>query len=249
MTKGPDVALEAWRASIRARSTLPKDETERILAARFSSIPNRLAFGLETWPLRESAVLDVGCAYGHCLAHFGPGSMGVDNVSKHVLFCRSLGLEACLLDVDGGLEVVPDARFDYAWVSDIVEHVDAPRLLLRRLIPKLKPEGRLLLYVTALPRSRVARVTLNRLQISAFRASTHHYQFTYETVRFLVERAGFRVETVAVPALRGRRRWLAPFLRTTAPTLILEATPDRGADSFARKAEQKNKPELDALKR
>lgn len=237
------VNLGQLRGIIRRRSPLPAERTEWILSARFGSIPYRLASALEAWPLGCSAVLDVGCSYGHCLIHFGPGSVGIDNSPEHVDFCRSLGLDARLVDVDQGLGAVPDGAFDFVWVSDIVEHLDAPRLLLRRLQPKLKPEGRLLLYVSALPRSRLARTVFRRLGIVSYEAGTHYYQFTHETVRFLLERAGYRVGAVTVPRLSGRYRPLAGLLRPYAPTLILEATIDEQAERRTREAELKNKPD------
>jgi SAM-dependent methyltransferase len=168
--------------------------------------------------------------------------MGLDNSPEHVDFCRSLGLDARLMEVDQGLDTVPDGAFDFVWVSDIVEHLDAPRLLLRRLQPKLKPEGRVLLYVSTLPRSRLARTVFRRAGITSYEAGTHYYQFTQETACFLLERAGYRVETVAVPLLRRRYQRLGGFLRLQAPTLILGAKIDEQAERQAREAEHKNKP-------
>jgi SAM-dependent methyltransferase len=168
--------------------------------------------------------------------------MGIDNNPEHVDFCLSLGLDARMVEVDQGLGAVPDGAFDFVWVSDIVEHLDSPRLLLRRLRPKLKPEGRILLYVSTLPRSRLARTMLRRLGIVSYEAGTHYYQFTQETARFMLARAGYRVETVAVPLLRRRYRRLARVFVPQAPTLILEARIDQRAERQAREAEHKNKP-------
>jgi len=168
--------------------------------------------------------------------------MGIDNSPEHVEFCRSLGLDARLVEADQGLDAVPEGVFDFVWVSDIVEHLDAPRLLLRRLQPKLKPNGCVLLYVSTLPRSRLARSVFRRLGIVSYEAGTHYYQFTQETACFLLKRAGYRVEAVAVPLLRRRYRLLARVLRPLAPTLILEARIDQQAERQAREAEHKNKP-------
>jgi SAM-dependent methyltransferase len=233
--------LAAVQQLIRDHSPLPADKTEQIIRARFDAIPNRLAFALGHWPLATSRVLDVGCSYGNTLAFFGRGSVGVDNMREHVEFCQALGLEAVELDVDESLGALPDAGFDFIWVSDILEHLDAPRLLLRRLAAKLRPGGRLLVYMTSLPRSRVVRALLRRRGPVAFDAQTHYYQFTRETAEFIVERAGYRVTHVAVPLLDGRLRALTPFGRQQAPTLILEATPDAETLRLTEEAERKNK--------
>jgi SAM-dependent methyltransferase len=230
-------AIETVQAEIRARSPFPAEQTEEIVRKRFAAVPRRLRFALSRWPLDQLRVLDVGCSYGHCLVHFGPGSVGIDNVEEHVAFCRALGLDARQVDVDtdARLAEIPDGVFDVVWVSDIVEHLDAPRLLLRRLRPKLKPDGRIVLFVTTLPRSRLFRALLRARGVKPFEAEAHHYQFTLETARYLVERAGYVVDEVAVPQLP---RWLGG----QAPRLYLAARPDAGAEEVARAAELRNKP-------
>ncbi len=230
---------------LRENSPLPLERTEELLAQRFDGIPRRLAFALRRWPLERAAVLDVGCAHGHCLAHFGPGSLGVDNVREHVDVCRALGLQAILADANEGLAACPDKAFDYAWVSDIVEHLDAPRVLLRDVASKLKPEGALLLFVAALPRSRLVRRMLRREQRNPFDARAHHYQFTYETARYLVERSGFQVTSVHVPGLSAQRSltWAA---RHHAPRLFLEARPSAEAQQLALDAETRNRSQPSA---
>jgi SAM-dependent methyltransferase len=223
---------------IRARSPLPAEETEKLIQTRFARIPDRLAFGLERWALARKAVLDVGCSYGYCLAHFGPGSVGIENHAEPVEFCRALGLDARLLDVDAGVaDVVEDAAFDVVWISDLLEHLDAPRLLLRDLAPKLKPGGRLIVYVTALPRSRVARALLRRRRLEPYAAEAHHYQFTEDTLRYLVERSGYRVESVEVPFLGAVGR----VLHAHSPRLFIVATVDASNRSLLERAEARNK--------
>jgi SAM-dependent methyltransferase len=230
--------LTELQTRVRARSPLPPAETEDLIRKRFSRIPNRLAFGLERWELGDKAVLDVGCSYGYCLAHFGPGSVGIENHPGPVEFCRALGLDARLLDVDEGVAgAVPDASFDAIWLSDLLEHLDAPRLVLRDLAPKLKPGGKLLVYITSLPRSRVARIILRRRQLEPYAAGAHHYQFTEETARYLVERAGYRVEDVEVPFF-GR---FGKVLRAHSPRLFLVATPDEAMRAVLEHAEERNK--------
>ena len=227
--------VDEIRALIRDRSPLPQAETEAVIAKRFAAAPRRLEAALRRWPLAEARVLDVGCSYGHCLVHFGPGSVGVDTNREHIEFCRSLGLDARLLDVDTGLGEVADAAFDYLWVSDVIEHLDSPRLLLRRLRPKLATGGRLLVFLTVLPRNRVLRWALRSRRANAFDSGAHHYQFTYETARYLIERAGYRLESTYAPRLP------APLV-AQAPRLFLEASVDEATERIAAAAERKNKP-------
>jgi SAM-dependent methyltransferase len=226
-------SIDEIQTLVRTRSTLPPEQVEDVIRRRFETLPRRLQRALEHWPLAEQRVLDVGCSFGHCLVHFGPGSVGLDNVPEHVAFCRSLGLDARLADVEDGAAELEDASFDAIWVSDILEHLDAPRLLIRRLAPKLKPSGRLVLYMTVLPRSRLARRAFAGRGF--FDADVHHYQFTLETARYLVERAGYAVEEVVPHTVP---RVLAAF----APTVFIAARPDADAAARAREAEGRNRP-------
>lgn len=244
--------LEELRARIMALSPADPRTTEEILVARFGGIPNKLTFALERWPLATSRVLDVGCAYGHCLAHFGPGSLGIDNRPEQVAFCRAIGMDVLEFDVDAGTDDIPDAAFDYVWVSDIIEHLDCPRLLLRRLARKLAPDGRLLVYIATRPRGRLAVQASRYLfrfrhqDATPYEAGTHYYQFTRETASYLLERAGYRVEHIAVPMLRGSHPTLNRVLAGSSPTLIIEARRDPAAERATALAEAENKPAIRA---
>ena len=224
--------LETLRARIRERSPLPPAETEDVIRKRFSSIPRRLSFALDRWPLGTAAVLDVGSSWGHCLAQFGPGSVGVDSVQDQIDFCTALGLDARLADANRDLAEVPDESFDFAWVSDIVEHLDAPRLLLRSVRRKLKPDGHLILVTTVLPSSGPAAALMRRTVYRGFDAEAHHYQFTLATVRFLLERAGYQVVSASSPY---------PLPTSLAPRIFVDATPDPDAERLALEAERRNR--------
>lgn len=223
-------SLDDLRAEIRVRSPLGEARTEEVLRARFERLPRRLELALEYWPLERSRVLDVGCSFGHCLVHFGAGSLGIDDLREHVDFCRGLGLQVVQADVDSGLAGVPDSAFDYVWVSDILEHLDSPRQLLRRLRSKLEPDGILLLHLTTRPSGRAAHWLLRRLRVTPYEARVHTYQFTKDTICYLLERCGYRVEKV-VPALPPRARFLGPLVVRQAPRLFLAARPDSAPEA------------------
>lgn len=234
--------LAALRERMLAHSPLDTARTREIVDVRYARVPHRVAFGLRRWPLASSRVLDVGCSFGMALAHFGEGSLGIDNAREAVSFCEAAGLPVRLIDVDDeSLSVIPDASFDFLWVSDILEHLDAPRVLLRNLAPKLVPEGKLLLQSSVLPRSRASRVVLRQLGRRPFDAEVHYHQFTVDTLSHLVERAGYRVTNVVVPVPDR----LAPIERILpvggAPRLIVEAEPDEGVAARVQRAEQRNK--------
>jgi len=188
---------------------------------------------MRRWPLEQSAVLDIGSSYGTCLIHFGPGSVGIDNHDESVAFTRALGRESILADVEDAdaLAQLPDGAFDYLWVCDVLEHLEAPRLALRRLAPKLKPGGSLLLQTSVLPRSRAARWALRRLGERPYDAEVHYHQWTIETIRHLLARAGFRpVRTVS----------LLPAPAGVASRVFVEAVPDSALTERADSAVARN---------
>jgi SAM-dependent methyltransferase len=219
------------RERARAASPFDPEKTEGIIADHFAELPRRVRLALDRWPeLARQAVLDVGCSYGHCLAHFGPGSVGIDSNAQHVSFCRALGFDARVVDAHGD-PPLERASFDTVWLCDVVEHLVAPHDVLRGLRPFMKPEGRIIIYLTVAPSSRLVRSVLRRIDDS-FESEAHHYQFTYDTAVYLVERAGYRV-TAAVPGARLPRR--------VTTRLYLEAVPDEANEKIAARAELRNR--------
>ncbi|HJU48908.1 MAG TPA: methyltransferase domain-containing protein [Gaiellaceae bacterium] len=216
-------------------------ELERGGGARFERISHRVAFALDRWELETASVLDVGCGFGNGLLHFGPGSLGLDNSSAAIDFCRALGLEAVQLDVErDDLASVPDGAFAYLWISDIVEHLDAPRVVLRRLAPKLRPGGRALVFVSVLPESVLARRLLRRLQLRPYDAHAHYLQYTVSTARHLLARAGLRTTRVAVPTPPRLERVSGLLPARAAPRLLFEAVPDPELERLADESERRN---------
>lgn len=219
------------QTQIRERSPLPRDETEALIAARFGHVPRRLNAALRQWPLDRSSVLDVGCSYGMCLIHFGPGSMGIDNSVRASSFARAIGLDVVTADVETSLSSLPSRRFDYLWVSDIVEHLEAPRRLLRSLAELVAPDGSLLLQTSVLPRSRLAAAALRRLGERPFDAEVHYNQWTLDTLAHLLTRAGFAPRRV-LPLL--------PVPKGMSSRVIVEARLDAGLVARADRAVARN---------
>jgi SAM-dependent methyltransferase len=221
-------SLESIRETIRERSPFDASETDRIVSGRFDHLPQRLVSALKEWPLERVAVLDVGSSYGTCLIHFGPGSVGMDNDEKGVTFTQALGLAAVLADLEDPEQLgrIPDGAFDYLWVSDVLEHLEAPRLVLRRLSTKLKPGGSLLLQTSVLPRYRPVRRLLRRIGEHPFDAEVHYHQWTTDTVAHLLRRAGYHPRRV-VPLVPARLGPLAPIVPADAASrVIVEAVVD-----------------------
>jgi SAM-dependent methyltransferase len=182
---------------IRARSPLSPAETERLIGDFF--VPSRaIRFVCASHQLDRKAVLDIGCSYGQHLVHFGPGSAGIDAVEKNVAFCRALGFDVTLTNVEDGL---PDfgRRFQAIYCSNLLEHLVAPHLFLLRLHALLEPDGQLFVHVPTMPPHPLIDRLLKRVVgHNGYLASEHINAFTPRTLAFTIERAGFSVDDVAL---------------------------------------------------
>jgi SAM-dependent methyltransferase len=188
---------------VRARSPLPPVETERLLRDFF--VPARaVRFVCERHELDRKAVLDIGCSHGQHLVQFGPGSAGIDAIERNVEFCRALGFEVALANVEDGL---PDfgRRFDAIFSSNLLEHLVAPHLFLLRLHTLLEPGGKLFIHVPTMPPLPIVDRLLKRaIGHNGYLASEHINAFTPRTLAFTIERAGYTVEDVVFVGARGR---------------------------------------------
>jgi SAM-dependent methyltransferase len=203
-------------------------------------VPLRTAYALERFPLDKARVLDVGCSYGTSLVHFGPGSVGLDNSPEAIDFCRAIGLDARLADVERTLPL-SEERFDFLWVSDILEHLDAPRLLLRKIVPLAGTGGMLLLQTSARPTARAARTVLRMRGRQPFDAEVHYHQWTRHTIGHLMARAGWRIVSTLVPRPPRLRRVETILHPAFAPRLLLVAAVDPQLVAAADRAEARNR--------
>ena len=196
---------------------------------RFSSVASTLEVPLKRFRLDLKRTLDVGCGFGQCLVHFGPGSLGLEIVDDKISFARSLGLDVIRCDLDGDLGELGTRRFEAIWCSDVLEHLHAPFALLCRLADHLEDDGILLCYVTVRPGSLLVRSAWKRfLGNEPYSATTHHYQFTIPTIQYMLDRAGFRIIDRIVPGIRndGANRVASATLRSVVPSIVLVSKRD-----------------------
>ena len=98
-----------------------------------------------------------------------------------------------------------------------------------------------MLFLTVLPHNGLVRAFNRRWGYRGFDAEAHHYQFTCETICFLIERAGYSVVSVHAPLPHPLERGFRA-LRSASPRLYIEARPDERAEKIALTAESRNRP-------
>lgn len=189
---------------VRERSPFPPDETERIIRDFF--VPSRaVRFLCHSHDAGRKSVLDIGCSFGQHLVHFGQGSVGIDAIERNVEFCRALGFEAHLANVEDGLPNL-GRRFPMIFSSNLLEHLVAPHLFLLRLHALLEDDGRLFIHVPTMPPLPIVDRLLKRtIGHNGYLASEHINAFTPRTLAFTIERAGYVVEDVVFVGARGRK--------------------------------------------
>jgi len=142
-------------------------------------------------------VLDVGCAIGYLSEILARRGFAVTSVdwpnSPHPPTVEFAGA-----DLDDGLPPLR-GQFDYIICADVLEHLRAPVELLKECRARLAPRG---LLLGSLPNSGHFYFRWNVL-IGRFPQhqrglfdSTHLHFYTWEGWSGLLERAGFRVESV-----------------------------------------------------
>lgn len=208
--ENPDLKKRIFKVS-----TLSQEQTEKIWQKYFRFIPFKLILPLVKYNLNQKKVLDVGSAWGEFLIHFGPGSKGIEVLPESVEFSRALGLEVSQYNFEDEWQENRD-NFDAVWCSNVLEHVVAPHLLLRRFHNALKPEGLVFIRVPTVP-SNWFYLTLNRLLLGflGYEALQHINAFTRRTLEFTVERAGFKIieSNIFIPKNKVLNRLLNPILK------------------------------------
>lgn len=167
--------------------------TEKIWEKYFRFMPMKLLLPLAKYQLNSKKVLDIGSAWGEFLIHFGNGSKGIEVLPESVKFARALGLGIDEYNFEDEWREESES-YEAIWCSNVLEHVVAPHLLLRRFHDTLKPNGLIFIRVPVIP-SNWLYLKLNKLSLGflGYEAVQHINAFTRRTVEFTIERAGFEI--------------------------------------------------------
>ena len=178
-------------------------------------------------PLRpDSALLDIGCGYGHLLAMFaGRYRLYGVELSDHAAATASRRLDDTLIlraDVQRGLPFGP--QMDVTLAVNVVEHLDDPKAGVDAIATALRPGGLCVIHLPTI--NNAASRLVYRLAYA--KDPTHVYRPSGRDVRALFESAGFRhIEESYAPHRRwllAHRKWHPAYL--AAFTLV----PERAAE-------------------
>lgn len=139
-------------------------------------------------------VLDVGCANGAFVAFAatcGARAEGIEVNSLMAAWAR----ERTSCPIYASLDVVT-GPYDIVTLHDVIEHFQAPDLVCRRIREIIRPGGRLIIDTPDADDPRFAELGMNWHHL---KPREHLWFFTEQSLRQLVARAGFLVESVDRP--------------------------------------------------
>ncbi|HLC86292.1 MAG TPA: class I SAM-dependent methyltransferase [Candidatus Nanoarchaeia archaeon] len=187
---------------------------------------------------QNKKLLDIGCFTGYLIKKLKQKNnevYGVDISQKAVDAARKKGLNCFQGDVDKGLEF-KDKNFDTIVMGEIIEHIFDTDKVVREIKRMLKDKGHLVITTPNIASlNRRIRLLLGKnpyIDIGTLNdnnkttASGHIRYFTFDTLKILLERNGFKVveKTSDVFLLKSLRSYkLAKLFPTFGWSIIMKA--------------------------
>src|SRR5579883_252113 len=145
-------------------------------------------------------VLDVGCGTGLNASHLaalGHTVVGVDVSTVAIEQFRGKGFEGYVCDIEAQKVPVPDASFDAAYASEVIEHCADTHAFLTELFRVIKPGGTLFLSTpnSAFWPFRILGV-LGRTP-TEYQHPGHVRFFSKSSLAAAIRKAGFRIDTIS----------------------------------------------------
>ncbi|MBI4684651.1 MAG: methyltransferase domain-containing protein [Nitrospirae bacterium] len=139
----------------------------------------------------RGSLLDIGCAYGHFIAMMkghGWSVKGIDPSAKALHHAREKGLDVIETTIDDS--DFPACSFNVITAFYVLEHLFDPLSALKKIFHMLKPDGVLVLRV---PHTTPIVKFLSRFNLrnNLYDTPFHLYDFSPETIRLLLNKAGF----------------------------------------------------------
>jgi SAM-dependent methyltransferase len=169
----------------------------------------------ELVPPHTQALLDVGCGTGRLggsLKTLGiPRVVGVELNPRAAAEARVMLDEVVVADIEKDPLPFADGSFDCSVYGDILEHLVDPWTTLHSQRRLLTPAGAV---VVSIPNVAYWRNVLDILRgrweytASGTLDATHLRFFTWAGIEQLLDQAGYRVERVKTPLVRGGKAWI-----------------------------------------
>ena len=168
------------------KSPLPKEDTEMIYKKYF--VPGYAGIRAINKFLHVNTnnmkILDVGCSYGQHLINFSKKSIGIDVNPNSIKFAKSIGLNVIKLNVENNEFIQLNEKFDLIFAVNIIEHLIAPHKFLldcRKLLHD--NNGKIL----------IGFPNMDNILNKGWKAKEHIYAFNEKSMKFLLNRSGYKI--------------------------------------------------------
>ena len=169
----------------------------------------------ELVPPHTQALLDVGCGTGRLggsLKTLGiPRVVGVESNPRAAAEARAMLDEVVVADIEKDPLPFADGSFDCIVYGDILEHLVDPWTTLHSQRRLLTPAGAVVVSIPNVAYWRnVVDILRGRWEYTASGTldATHLRFFTWAGIEQLLDQAGYRVERVKTPLVRGGKAWI-----------------------------------------
>jgi 2-polyprenyl-3-methyl-5-hydroxy-6-metoxy-1,4-benzoquinol methylase len=151
---------------------------------------------------KSAKILDIGCGTGAFIYYMKstfPNVVGLDISKKEVDYARSMGLDV----VEGNAEIVDTCfcgPFDVVVMSDVLEHMENPNLVLSKVYHLLRKGGIVLLRILNCPFQILKARLLNKIKgdirwmphESLIGSGEHLSHFNSNTITKMLTKNGFQ---------------------------------------------------------
>lgn len=139
----------------------------------------------------KGKILDIGCGYGHfikIMENYGWTASGIEPSSRTIRYAKSKGLNVFETTIEDA--VFPESSFEAVTAFYVLEHLFEPLSVLKKIHAMLKPRG---VVVLRIPHTTpiVKLLGLFNIKNNLYDLPFHMYDFSPNTIRLLLGKAGF----------------------------------------------------------